>query len=77
MILKVWDNGGKTMDRYTVRIRNEYYGMSVYPFSPQGFCQFVGEYPEIKEERHLGRLLTQSEFKTLPLDVRKAIMNRS
>uniref|UniRef100_A0A6M3LRA1 Uncharacterized protein n=1 Tax=viral metagenome TaxID=1070528 RepID=A0A6M3LRA1_9ZZZZ len=77
MILKVWDNGGKTMDRYTVRIRNEYYGMNEYPYSPQGFCQYVGSYGGVKEGRHLGRLLTRIEFKTLPADVRKAIVERT
>jgi len=77
MILKVWDNGGKTMDRYTVRIRNDYYGMNEYPFHPQGFCQFVGSYGEVKEGRHLGKLLPQGQFHTLPADVRKAIVERT
>lgn len=77
MILKVWDNGGKTIDRYTIRVRNDYYGMNKRPFDPQEFCQYVGSYGEVKEGRHLGRLLTQIEFKTLPADVRKAIVERT
>ena len=32
MKLKIWDNGGKTFDRYTVRVCNDYYGMSEEPF---------------------------------------------
>lgn len=78
MILKVWDDGGKTIDRYTVRIDNSYYGMSANPYHPQGFCQYVGERGEgVKEGRHLGRLLKTGEYHTLPEDVRKAIMERA
>lgn len=80
MILKVWDNEGSTFDRYTVRIRNDYYGMSANPFSPQGFCQYVGSYPEIKEGKNLGKLVYDcgnGKFGALPKDVRIAITERS
>lgn len=80
MILKVWDNGGKTFDRYTVRVRNDYFGMSENPFSPQGFNQYCGSYGEIKEGRHLGKLLYNcgiGNYKALPIEVRKAITERT
>ena len=77
MILKVWDDGGKTIDRYTVRAGNSYYGMPSEPYQPQGSCQYCGEYGEIKEGRHLGRLLKAGEYHTLPKDVRQAIMERA
>lgn len=48
--VSVYDNGGKTVDRYTVSIRGEkwnenyIYGMNDVPFHPAfGFSQFVGE----------------------------------
>jgi hypothetical protein len=80
MILKVWDNGGKTYDRYTIRIRNDYHGMSANPFDPQGFCQYCGSYPDIKEGKNLGKLVYncgKGNFMNLPADVRKAITERT
>lgn len=48
--IEVWDNGGKTIDRYTVVKDNELvFTMNDAPFHPQGFCQFAGEresYPD-------------------------------
>ena len=81
MILKVWDNGGESFDRYTIRIRNYYYGMSENPSHPQGFNQFIGEYPEIKEDC-LGTLICSNEkhpsaYLKLPYDVRRCITARS
>ena len=53
--VRVYDNGGKTMDRYTVVFTGRYnnrvdrklreylhMGMSENPLSPQGFCQLSG-----------------------------------
>jgi len=80
MILKICDNGGKTMDRYTVRVRNDYFCMSENPSSPQGFNQFIGSYGEIKEGKHLGKLVYDSgkgNYKELPEEVRKAITDRT
>ena len=76
MILQVWDNGGKSFDQYTVRIGNAYYGMSDNARSPQGFNQFIGEYPEIDETK-CGQKITKREYRNLPMEVRQAIMNRS
>lgn len=40
MKIVIWDNGGKTIDRYTVLIGGEVYGMSDDPHHPQGFNQY-------------------------------------
>lgn len=73
MRLKIYDNGGKTMDRYTVvfmdlpeRDHNTYsaLGMSVDPF--QGFGQHCTAMPG----RHLGKKI---KFQDLPMDCRKCV----
>ena len=76
MILRVWDNGGISFDRYTVRIRNDYYGMSHDPNSPQGFNQYLGSYPDIGEAQ-LGKVFTMYQYRALPLAVREAITERT
>ncbi len=38
--VEVYDNGGKTADRFTVIIGDFVYGMSMDPGHPQGFDQF-------------------------------------
>ena len=76
MILKVWVSGRETFDKYTVRIRNDYYGMSDNPSHPQGFCQYAGSYPDI-DEKKLGRPLTMYQYRALPLAVREAITERT
>ncbi|MCK9601604.1 MAG: hypothetical protein M0R06_21360 [Sphaerochaeta sp.] len=80
MILKIWDNGGKTFDRYMVRIRNDYYVMSNNPLSPQGINQYCWSYGDLKEGRHLGKLIYNcgsGNYRALPKDVRIAIADRT
>jgi len=72
-IITIWDNGGKTCDRYTVQIDNDYFGMSDDPLSPQGFNQYLGEYPEIIPGPHLGKRV---KYENLPETVQKAIQLR-
>lgn len=78
---RVYDNGGATVDRYTVAFKGSYvphYGM-VYPylacndapFHPQGFGQH-GENREFLDGAYLGKRVA---FDTLPSDVQKFIMN--
>ena len=38
----VWDNGGLTMDRYTVVIGDDVWFMSAYPGYPNGVCGYGG-----------------------------------
>jgi hypothetical protein len=74
MILKVWDNGGKTIDRYLVRIRNDYYTMSHNANQPNGVNMYLGEYPDITES---GNPINKKDYKLLPVGLRKAIADRS
>jgi hypothetical protein len=72
MIIQVWDNGGKTFDRYTIRIGTSIYGSSEDPFWPQGFCQYCGEISELPGYRQ-GKLL--KEYLTLPHAVKLYILD--
>ncbi len=72
--LRIYDNGGKTIDRYTVLYmdcpegRGLYggRGMSAHPSHPQG----VGMYCTAMPGRHLGRRIT---FDQLPPDCQKVV----
>ncbi len=74
--VKIYDNGGKTFDRYTSVYMNmpEYRpntysarGMSKHPFAPQGFGTFCTAMPG----RHLGKRI---KFEDCPPDVQKCIL---
>lgn len=89
--IRVFDNGGKTWDRYTVVIyeddtpNNEAYtavfGMSSNAKSPQGFNQYLGsgaELPAVLEALQ-GKKTTvgkEMELTDLPQEVREAIGER-
>jgi hypothetical protein len=78
-VCRIWDNGGETLDRYTVayKARREY-GMlfwpylaaDEHPFSPQGFGQH-GEMSQFITGKHLGKRI---RFDDLPPDVQKFIL---
>lgn len=74
--IRAYDNGGKTLDRFTVvyldcpeNQHNTFFarGMSEDPFSPQGFGQGCSATPG----RHLGLRI---EFSSLPKDCQKLIL---
>jgi hypothetical protein len=75
--MKIYDNGGKTIDRYTVvfldqcenKLDRVYacLGMNGVPFHPQGFCQ----HSDAVVGKHLGKRIRFSE---LPADCQKAVM---
>jgi len=68
--VRVFDNGGKTLDRYTVIINNSIFAMSDNPEHPQGVNQYVGEGPvNTSGERELC-------WDEVPEPVRVAILNR-
>jgi len=76
-LIRVYDNNGKTADRYTLVIpslntprKNEYYGFNENPFHPQGIGQFAGEYDLLKNYDHLGKLIP---IETLPEQARKFV----
>jgi hypothetical protein len=73
--VRIYDNGGKTWDRYTVvfmdqpeNTPNTYaaLGMSTYPTQPQGFGQHCTATPG----RHLGKRIA---FEELPIDCQKLL----
>ncbi len=82
--IRIYDNGGKTVDRYTVvytrksitRERPYWYMdvcMSGSPFHPQGVCQH-GEYTYLIDRptySHLGRKITWND---LPEDCKGVVM---
>ena len=79
--VRVYDDGGKTTDRYTVVLDSPDWdtsvnkgekamiGLSGDPESPQGFSQFTSG----QEGKHLGKLI---EYDSLPEHLRKHIENR-
>jgi hypothetical protein len=75
MNIRIYDNGGKTIDRYTVVYMDEpehkpntfnARGMSEHPFHPQGFGCSCTAMPG----RHLGKRI---KFEQLPTDCQKLI----
>ena len=75
MKVTIYDNDGKTLDRYTVVLKDgSVYGMSADPFHPQGFCQFCGDLDQHTQGlSHCGRLI---KFVDLPEAVKLAIRQR-
>jgi len=67
----VYDNGGKTADRYTVFIGDDVYGMSDNPTSPQGVNSYFGTTDEIKMGKDHGKKLSK-----IPKELVKAIKQR-
>jgi hypothetical protein len=73
--MKIFDNGGKTVDRYTVvftdvkETKDCFYalGMSENPYHPQGF----GQHCSAQVGDHLGK---EIEFFELPYDCKKMVM---
>lgn len=75
--IKIYDNGGKTFDRYTVIYLDlkttraglyEARAMSANPYSPLGFCQMT----TAAAGRHLGKKI---QFSYLPSDCQKVVAN--
>ena len=73
--VRIYDNGGKTFDRYTAVYMDQSEGRGLYaargmsenPFHPQGF----GQYCSAMAGRHLGRRIP---FEALPTDCQRAVM---
>ena len=68
--IEVFDNGGKTVDRFTVIIDEAVFGMSDDPFYPLGFNQFSC----MKSELSLP--IEGLKRKYLPKEIKEAILNR-
>ena len=72
--ITVYDNGGKTMDRFTVVIGDDVFGMSEDPTSPQGFNQWAGiAGKDIRLGAHLGKIV---KVTSLSKTLQKAIKDR-
>ena len=73
--VKIYDNGGKTYDRYTAVYLDQpespglfsARGMSENPFHPQGFGQYCIAAPG----KHLGKRI---KFEELPKDCQKLVL---
>lgn len=81
-IIRVFDNEGRTADRYTIVINGDVFGMSDDPRSPAGFNQYSGVVGELKavlevldghKSKEIGK---EVELLKLPLEVRLAIGDR-
>lgn len=78
----IYDNNGKTVDRYTLRIPykhdqyrytwNYYWGFNENPYYPLGFGQYAGEYPMERSYKHLGKKIT---IESLPKQAREFVNN--
>lgn len=74
-IMEIRDNGGRTIDRYTViyniigdsNSNYECVSMNQEPFHPQGF----GQHGTAMRGRHLGKKI---KFNQLPTDCQKLVM---
>lgn len=68
---RIYDNNGKTFDRYTIVLKDRsMFGASENPFSPLGFGQYCGELPIHRNYNFLGKKI---KFADLPEDVQKYV----
>lgn len=72
--MQIYDNGGKTFDRYCVIIGDEVYEMSDNAKSPNGFNQYCCRTDELRPDRNV--LGKEVRFEDLPLAVKQAIQDR-
>jgi hypothetical protein len=83
LVCKIWDNGGETIDRYTIGFKMRaagpgmrywpYLAASENPFHPLGFGQY-GEWArwyDAKGGKHLGKRIP---FEALPDAVQQFVM---
>lgn len=71
--IQVWDNGGKTCDRFTIRIGQQIYTMSGRPLSASGVNMFGGNFADWQagpQDKEVG-------LDTVPDEVAVAIFHRA
>ena len=75
--VRIYDNGGKTIDRYTLVVPSvntpgmlDMYGFNDDPYHPQGFGQYAGEYRQMGSYSHLGKLVS---LDSLPDEARRFV----
>lgn len=77
--IKLYDNGGKTIDRYSLFVpsvdepgKEDWYSFSEYPYHPQGVGQYGGaDYP-MPSYRHMGKPIS---FGDLPEQARRFVQD--
>ena len=80
----VWDNGGETMDRYSILIDKQYvFSMSNDPTSPMGFNQYAGNINDWEVYSGFEHFIdlwdekeTRMKFVDIPEAVKEAIKHR-
>lgn len=71
--IRIYDNEGETVDRYTVIIDEHCYGMSHNPMQPNGFDQYFGILgQDVDEGSHLGIKLDH-----IPMEIAEAVNVRA
>ena len=77
-MVKVFDNGGASFDRYTIVTKDALYTMSPNPLSPSGFNQFSHELGEGQQYPTYEPNNSEKEItlRDTPVDVLVAIINR-
>ena len=72
----ILDNGGKTIDRYTVIAGAEVFGLSDNPTSPQGFNQWLCNVNDLHNDFIRVRKSKEVSFSSLNPQVKGAIRRR-
>ena len=68
----IFDNGGETLDRYTLVFDGHCWGMSEKPFHPHGYGQYVGELGLAVSNEWI-ETQTEVQWHELPTDVQQFI----
>lgn len=73
--ITVYDNGGETVDRYTVIVGNDVFAMSDNALMPDGYNQYMGAWAEFdfKNNPAIGK---EIEYSSLSDEVKTAIQRR-
>ena len=67
----IYDNGGKTKDRYTLVLPNgDAWGFDENPYYPTGFGQYAGNLSHLDEYSHIGKRIGR---KRLPLKAQRFV----
>lgn len=74
-VARIYDNGGKTADRYTVILRDgSVFAMGADATSPRGFNQYAGQVSEFSHGlSHTGRKIS---FQALTVSAKRAVQDR-
>ena len=77
--MRIFNNGGKTFDQYTIQIGRDVYNMSINALSLQGFNQYsftLKKYEHIEGKANKETLGRKIAFDVLPEAVKVAIRQR-